>query len=168
MVPNWGWPSPTSCSRHPRVWPRRSILGEEFLAGDAAALVLGDNIFHGPGPRDPAAPAHRRSRVVTCSPTASRTPRTTASWSSTPTARPSPWRRSLISPKSNYAVPGLYFYGSDVVDVAKQIKPSARGELEITAVNEWYLQRGRLVGHGPAARHCLAGHRVLRVPARRQ
>jgi glucose-1-phosphate thymidylyltransferase len=47
-------------------------------------------------------------------------------------------------PKSNYAVPGLYFYGGDVVDVAKQLKPSDRGELEITAVNEWYLREGRL------------------------
>ncbi len=119
------------------------LLGEEFLAGDAAALVLGDNIFHGPGlgtqlrkltsvdgghvfaygvsnPRDYGVVEFDADGVA-------------ISLEEKPTR-----------PKSNYAVPGLYFYSGDVVDVAKSIKPSARGELEITAVNEWYLQRGRL------------------------
>ncbi len=119
------------------------LLGEEFLAGDGAALVLGDNIFHGPGlgtqlrkltsvdgghvfaygvsnPRDYGVVEFDADGVA-------------ISLEEKPTR-----------PKSNYAVPGLYFYSGDVVDVAKSIKPSDRGELEITAVNEWYLQRSRL------------------------
>jgi glucose-1-phosphate thymidylyltransferase len=119
------------------------ILAEDFLAGDASALVLGDNIFHGPGL------GHQLSQLLdtdgghvfayrVSDPEAYGVVEFDKS-GNVLSIEEKPQR-----PKSNYAVPGLYFYGPDVVDVAKTIKPSARGELEITAVNEHYLRQGRL------------------------
>ena len=119
------------------------ILAEDFLAGEASALVLGDNIFHGPGL------GHQLSQLLDTD-----GGHVFAYRVSDPQAYgvvEFDGAGNVLSieekpqqPKSNYAVPGLYFYGPDVVDVAKTIKPSARGELEITAVNEHYLSQGRL------------------------
>lgn len=119
------------------------ILAEDFLAGEASALVLGDNIFHGPGL------GHQLSQLLDTD-----GGHVFAYRVSDPQAYgvvEFDGAGNVLSieekpqqPKSNYAVPGLYFYGPDVVDVAKTIKPSARGELEITAVNEHYLNQGRL------------------------
>ncbi|MGV1003189.1 MAG: glucose-1-phosphate thymidylyltransferase RfbA [Candidatus Nanopelagicales bacterium] len=119
------------------------LLGEEFLAGDAAALVLGDNIFSGPG-------LGRRLRDLreidgghifayrVASPQEYGVVEFDAS------GRAISLEEKPAAPRSNYAVPGLYFYGPDIVEVAKTITPSARGELEITAVNQAYLHQGRL------------------------
>jgi glucose-1-phosphate thymidylyltransferase len=119
------------------------LLGEEFLAGDSAALVLGDNIFHGPG-------LGRRLRGLhdidgghvfayqVSNPSEYGVVEFDAS------GRAVSLEEKPAHPKSHYAVPGLYFYGPDIVDVAKQVRPSARGELEITAVNQHYLDQGRL------------------------
>lgn len=119
------------------------LLGEEFIGADKVALILGDNIFYGSGMSkllqgcaDPdggvvfAYPVHDPERygVVEFDD-----------------------QKNVISieekpvvPKSNYAVPGLYFYDNDVIGIAKNIKPSARGELEITDINKEYLRRGKL------------------------
>ncbi len=119
------------------------LIAEDFLAGDAAALVLGDNIFHGPG----LGTRLRDLRQVDGGHVFAYR-----------VANPSEYGvvefdehgRALTieekpaAPRSRYAVPGLYFYGPDVVDVARSIRPSARGELEITAVNDHYLREGRL------------------------
>lgn len=119
------------------------ILGEEFLAGDGAALVLGDNIFHGPGLGTQLRRltdldgGHVFAYAVS-------NPRDYGVVEFDADGRAISLEEKPTSPKSNYAVPGLYFFSGDVVDVAKQIKPSDRGELEITAVNDWYLQQGRL------------------------
>jgi glucose-1-phosphate thymidylyltransferase len=119
------------------------LLGEEFLAGDSAALVLGDNIFHGPG-------LGRRLRHLhdldgghvfayrVANPTEYGVVEFDAD------GRAVSLEEKPVAPRSNFAVPGLYFYGPDIVDVARSIRPSARGELEITAVNQHYLERGRL------------------------
>lgn len=119
------------------------ILGKDFLAGDAAALVLGDNIFHGVGlgtrlsdltnPDGGHVFAYRVANPKDYGVVEFAEDGTVLSLVEKP-----------AQPKSNYAVPGLYFYSADVVDVAAGITPSARGELEITAVNEEYLRQGRL------------------------
>jgi glucose-1-phosphate thymidylyltransferase len=119
------------------------LLGEDFLAGDAAALVLGDNIFHGPGLGTQLAKltdvdgGHVFAYAVS-------NPSDYGVVDFDAGGRAISLEEKPAQPKSNYAVPGLYFYSGDVVEVARQIRPSARGELEITALNEWYLQRGRL------------------------
>ena len=119
------------------------ILGADFLAGDKAALVLGDNIFHGLGL------GSRLSNLTDVS---------GGHVFAYQVANPSEYgvvefaedgrvlsiEEKPAKPKSRFAVPGLYFYDSDVVDIARAVKPSARGELEITAVNDAYLQQGRL------------------------
>jgi glucose-1-phosphate thymidylyltransferase len=119
------------------------LIAEEFLAGDAAALVLGDNIFHGPG----LGTRLRDLRQVdgghvfayrVANPSEYGVVEFDAD------GRAISIEEKPAAPKSRYAVPGLYFYGSDVVDVARSIRPSARGELEITAVNDHYLREGRL------------------------
>ena len=119
------------------------ILAEDFLAGEASALVLGDNIFHGPGL------GHQLSQLLDTDGGhvfAYRVsdPQAYGVVEFDESGNVLSIEEKPQQPKSNYAVPGLYFYGPDVVDVAKTIKPSARGELEITAVNEHYLDQGRL------------------------
>lgn len=119
------------------------LLGEEFLAGQGAALILGDNIFHGPG----LGTRLRDLRRIDGG-------HIFAYEVSNPSAygvvefgddgRAVRLEEKPANPRSQYAVPGLYFYGPDVVDVAKQVTPSARGELEITSLNAIYLQQGRL------------------------
>ena len=119
------------------------LLGEDFLAGDAAALVLGDNIFHGSGLGRRLAALHGIDgghvfayRVAN--------PSEYGVVEFDQEGRAISLEEKPVVPRSSYAVPGLYFYGPDIVDVAKQIRPSARGELEITAVNQHYLDLGRL------------------------
>jgi glucose-1-phosphate thymidylyltransferase len=119
------------------------ILGADFLDGDAAALVLGDNIFHGVGLgtrlrelTDPDGGHVFAYRVAN--------PREYGVVEFGAEGRVLSLEEKPAEPRSNYAVPGLYFYSADVVDVARSIRPSARGELEITAVNQAYLDQGRL------------------------
>lgn len=119
------------------------ILGADFLAGDAAALVLGDNIFHGVGLGtrladlvDPPGGHVFAYRVAN--------PREYGVVEFAADGTVLSLAEKPAQPKSNYAVPGLYFYAADVVDIARAITPSARGELEITSVNEEYLRQGRL------------------------
>ena len=119
------------------------LLAEEFLAGDAAALVLGDNLFHGPGLGTRLADlAHVDGGHIFAYQVSN--PREYGVVEFDDTGRVLSIEEKPSHPKSQFAVPGLYFYGADVVEVARSITPSARGELEITAVNEVYLNQGRL------------------------
>ncbi len=119
------------------------LLAEAFLNGDSASLVLGDNIFHGSG-------LGRQLRPLTATEGGHifayqvRNPSEYGVVEFDADGRAVSLEEKPATPRSNFAVPGLYFYGPDVVDVAKSIRPSARGELEITAVNAHYLKRGEL------------------------
>lgn len=119
------------------------LLGAEFLAGDRAALVLGDNIFHGAGLGTSLA-QHQQvdGGLIFAYPVANPTDYGVVEFDAQ--MRAVSIEEKPRQPRSSYAVPGLYFYDADVVEVAREIRPSARGELEITAVNERYLQQGRL------------------------
>lgn len=119
------------------------LLGADFLAGDAAALVLGDNIFHGPGLGRRLRQLHDVDGGHIFAYHVSN-PSEYGVVEFDGAGRAVSLEEKPTRPRSNYAVPGLYFYGPDIVDVAKQVTPSARGELEITAVNQAYLSQGRL------------------------
>jgi glucose-1-phosphate thymidylyltransferase len=119
------------------------VLGADFIGGEAAALVLGDNIFYGPGMgstlsryADLDGGAVFAYRVA--DPTAYGVVEFDAD------GKALSLEEKPADPKSNYAVPGLYFYDNDVVAIARDLKPSARGEYEITDVNRAYLDQGRL------------------------
>jgi len=120
------------------------LIGEEFLAGAPCALVLGDNIFHG---HDFAALLHNadtRRRGATVFAYAVHDPERYGVAEFAPDGRVLSLEEKPKQPKSRYAVTGLYFYDEQVVELAKQVKPSARGELEITDLNMLYLQREQL------------------------
>lgn len=119
------------------------LIGESFIGGASCALVLGDNIFHGTGlgeelrsVTEPDGGMIFAYRVAE--------PSAYGVVEFDPAGRVVSIEEKPDDPKSNYAVPGLYFYDSDVVEVAKAVTPSARGELEITSVNNAYLERGTL------------------------
>ncbi len=128
----------------PKGLAQAFTIGADHVGSDQAALVLGDNIFYGPGlghtlQRFSDIDGRRRLRV-----SRRRPPGVRGRGVRRRTARRSRSKRSPASPSSNYAVPGLYFYDNDVVSIARDLKPSARGEYEITDVNRVYLERGAL------------------------
>jgi glucose-1-phosphate thymidylyltransferase len=118
-------------------------IGADFIGGESSALVLGDNLFYGPGF------GRKLERFQSVEGAA-----VFAYWVSDPSAygvvefdasgRALSLEEKPEKPRSNYAIPGLYFYDSDVVEIARDLKPSERGEYEITDVNRAYLERGRL------------------------
>ena len=139
----WGLDLAYVAQERPEGLAQAFILGEEFIGDEPVALVLGDNIFHGAG-------LGRQLRKLT-------TPDGGVVFAYQ-VANPSEYgvvefdadghaisiEEKPVRPKSRFAVPGLYFYDNDVVGIARELKPSARGELEITGVNAEYLRRGKL------------------------
>lgn len=123
------------------------IIGEEFIGDDCSCLVLGDNIFHGNGfgqMLKEAVKSAEEDGMATIFGYWVNDPQRYGVVEFDQEGRCLSIEEKPLQPKSNYAVPGLYFYPNKVVDIAKSIKPSARGELEITAVNQNFLESGQL------------------------
>jgi glucose-1-phosphate thymidylyltransferase len=130
------------------------LIGEKFIAGRGAALVLGDNIFYGHGLPTSLQQAAQQSSGATVFGYWVKRPQAFGVVEFDARGRPISIEEKPAQPKSNYAVTGLYFYDSEVVAMAKQLKPSVRGELEITDLNRLYLARENLrvekLGRGTA------------------
>ena len=120
------------------------VIGEEFLAGSPSALVLGDNIFHGHDIHELLAQADQRRSGATVFAYHVHDPERYGVAEFDATGKVLSLEEKPTQPKSNYAVTGLYFYDASVVELAKNLQPSPRGELEITDLNRLYLEQGRL------------------------
>lgn len=120
------------------------LIGKKFIGSDHAALVLGDNIFYGANLRNLLSAAASRQTGATVFGYYVNNPKQFGVVEFNSEGKAVSIEEKPEKPKSNYAVTGLYFYDNDVVSIAEQIKPSARGELEITTVNNEYLKRGDL------------------------
>jgi glucose-1-phosphate thymidylyltransferase len=120
------------------------IIGEEFIGNDSVCLVLGDNIFYGQGFSPMLRAAAARKHGATVFGYQVKDPERFGVVEFDENKRAISIEEKPLKPKSHFAVTGLYFYDNDVIEMAKQVKPSGRGELEITSINQAYLDRGDL------------------------
>ncbi|MGY3604945.1 glucose-1-phosphate thymidylyltransferase RfbA [Bradyrhizobium sp. Leo121] len=128
----------------PRGLADAFIVGREFIGTDPVALILGDNIFYGHGLPEMLSAASQRKKGATVFGYVVKTPEQYGVIELDNRGRALSIEEKPKQPKSNVAVTGLYFYDNDVVDIAAKVRPSARGEIEITDVNNAYLDRGDL------------------------
>ena len=129
---------------YPRGLAEAFIIGEEFIGDDSVAMVLGDNIFYGQSFSKVLKEAASRDKGATIFGYYVKDPSEYGVVEFDENGMAISIEEKPKYPKSNYAVPGLYFYDNDVVKIAKSVKPSARGEIEITSINNEYLRRGNL------------------------
>ncbi len=130
---------------YPRGLADAFIIGADFIGTDSVALVLGDNIFYGQSFSRVLKEAASREKGATIFGYYVRDPREYGVVEFDKNGKALSIEEKPEKPKSNYAVPGLYFYDNDVVKIAAEVKPSARGEIEITSINNEYLRRGTLM-----------------------
>lgn len=128
----------------PRGLADAFILGEEFIGDDSVCLILGDNVFYGQDMTKTLKKAMENKTGATIFGYPVKDPRSFGVVEFDSDRKVISIEEKPENPKSNYAVPGLYFYDNRVVEIAKNVKPSARGEIEITAVNNAYLEKGEL------------------------
>lgn len=146
----------------PRGIAEAFILGEEFIGGDEVCLILGDNIFYGQGFQDCIDIAVSKKGKARIFGYPVKDPENFGVVEFDKDKHVVSIEEKPKEPKSKYAVPGLYFYDNSVVEIAKRIQPSKRGELEITAVNGEYLKSGKLDVVLLRKRFSMAGHRISR------
>jgi glucose-1-phosphate thymidylyltransferase len=140
----WGLDLQYAVQPNPDGLAQAFIIGSAFIAGSHSALILGDNIFYGHDLVARLQKASNRAEGATVFAYHVNDPERYGVVSFAPNGRANSIDEKPVKPKSNYAVTGLYFYDPDVVDLAARLKPSARGELEITDLNRAYLERGSL------------------------
>lgn len=140
----WGMHIEYQIQEKPNGLAEAFIIGENFIGDSNVSLILGDNMFYGGDLNDVLKCANAREDEATIFGYKVKDPRRYGVVEIDENGNAVSIEEKPSEPKSNYAVPGLYFYTNDVVEIAKNVKPSARGELEITSVNEEYMNRAKL------------------------
>lgn len=140
----WGMQIEYQIQEKPNGLAEAFIIGEDFIGDSNVALILGDNMFYGGDLNEVLKCANAREDEATIFGYKVKDPRRYGVVEIDGEGNAVSIEEKPLEPKSSYAVPGLYFYTNEVIEIAKSVKPSARGELEITSVNEEYMNRGKL------------------------
>ena len=140
----WGMHFEYKVQEKPNGLAEAFIIGEDFIGEDNVAMILGDNMFYGEHLKEKLIAASSREEEATIFGYYVKDPRAYGVVEIDENGKAISIVEKPENPKSNYAVPGLYFYTNDVVEIAQNVKPSARGELEITSINDAYMKMGKL------------------------
>ena len=140
----WGMKFEYKVQEKPNGLAEAFIIGEDFIGQDNVAMILGDNMFYGEHLAQKLKEANERENEATIFGYYVKDPRAYGVVEIDENGKAVSIEEKPANPKSNYAVPGLYFYTNEVIEISKNVKPSARGELEITSINEEYMKRGQL------------------------
>lgn len=140
----WGMNFEYAIQDKPRGLAEAFIIGEKFIGNDNVAMILGDNMFYGEHFAEKLKSANEREEEATIFGYYVKDPRAYGVVEINNEGQAISIEEKPEKPKSNYAVPGLYFYTNDVIEIAKNVKPSSRGEIEITTINEEYMNRKQL------------------------